>query len=118
MAQQLCNQGAVIEAQIFNCKPYSRELQVSQCFNCHAYGHLTKACTRRGRCGFCGRDIHKQGDDHCPARKTGSPAYINCRGQYPAWDYRCPAALRERQRIKDAYAHRPRQFVVGGFDIS
>ena len=118
IAQQLCNQGAVIEAQIFNCKPYSGELQVLQCFNCHAYGHLAKACTQRGRCGFCGRDTYKQGDDHCPARKTGSPACINCRGRHPAWDRRCPAALRERQRIKDAYAYRPRQFVVGGSDIS
>jgi hypothetical protein len=117
-AQQMCSQGIVLEAQIFNCEPYSRELQISQCYNCHAYGHLAKACTRRARCGYCGKEAHEKGDSHCPERGAGTPSCINCQGQHTAWDRRCPAARTEKQRIKDAYAHRPRQFVVGGSDVS
>ena len=117
-AQSLCDRGVVIEAQIFNCEPYSGELQITQCFNCHAFGHLAKACTRKTRCGFCGEQSHAGGDRECPRRREGTPSCINCKGQHPAWDRRCRAALGERQRIKEAYAHRPRQFVVGGSDTS
>ena len=117
-AQQMCNIGVVLDAQIFNCKPYSGELQIMQCFNCHAYGHLAKAYTQRTRCGFCSKDTHEEGDTHCPERRTNTPCCSNCGGLHIAWDQRCPAALMERQRIKDAYAYRPRQFMVSRSNIS
>ena len=116
--QQMCNIGVVLDAQIFNYKPYSGELQIIQCFNCHAYGHLAKAYTRKARCGFYGKDAHKEGDTHCPERRSNTPRCSNCGGPHTAWDRRCPAALMERQRIKDTYTYRPRQFVVGRSDIS
>ena len=56
IAQQMYNIGVVLNAQIFNCKPYSGELQIMQCFNCYTYGHLAKACTQRTRCGFCSKE--------------------------------------------------------------
>jgi hypothetical protein len=36
----LCERGLVWQAQIFNCEPYSAELQICQCFSCHQFGHI------------------------------------------------------------------------------
>ena len=117
IVQQMCNMGVVLNTQIFNCKLYSGKLQIMQCFNCHAYGHLAKACTQRTRCGFYSKDIYEEGDTHCPERRTNTLCCSNCGGPYIAWDWRCPAALMERQRIKDIYIYRPRQFIVGRSNI-
>jgi hypothetical protein len=117
-AQEICSRGVILEAQFFNCEPYSGDLKVLQCFNCHAYGHMAKACTRKAKCGFCGTEAHAGGDNNCPKKQGGTPSCINCKGQHAAWDRSCHAALAERQRIKEAYAYRPRQFVVGGSDAS
>ena len=117
-AQSLCEQGLVVDAQIFNCKPYSGELQVTQCFKCHAYGHRAKTCTKKEKCGFCGDPQHNRGNLACPRRKDRAPKCINCKGPHPAWDRSCRVALVEKQRIKDTYEHRPWQFVVAGSDVS
>ena len=117
-AQEICSRGVVLEAQMFTCEPYSGELQVQQCFNCYAYGHLAKVCTRKAKCGYCSNESHIGGDRNCPERTGGAPKCINCKGRHTAWDRSCHGALAERQRIKDAYIHRPRQFVVGGSEMS
>ena len=117
-AQSLCERGLVVDAQIFNCEPYSGELQVTQCFKCHAYGHRAKTCTKKEKCGFCGDPQHNGGDPACPRRKDRAPKCINCKGLHPAWDRSCRVALVEKQQIKDAYEHQPWQFIVVGSDVS
>ena len=59
-----------------------------------------------------------RGDPACPRRKDRAPKCINCKGPHPAWDRSCRVALAEKQQIKDAYEHQPRQFIVAGSDVS
>jgi hypothetical protein len=39
-ATRLCERGLIWQAQIFNCEPYSADLRICRCFNCHQFGHI------------------------------------------------------------------------------
>lgn len=120
-AMELCAQGVVWEAQIFQCSPYKAELKLTQCFKCYKFGHIAAHCKAEARCGGCGAAAHerggKEGENQCPQKKTdGTFALMsccNCGEKHTAWDRRCKVAVQEKKRIQAAYAVRPRQFELG-----
>ena len=107
----LCERGLIWQAQIFNCEPYSADLRICRCFNCHQFGHIGRFCKNKGRCGHCAGAAHPQGDAGCP-QLHGQKKCVNCGGPHPAWERQCPKALEVKEQAHLAYQHRPRQFEV------
>jgi hypothetical protein len=89
-------------------------LQVRQCFKCYKYGHIAKYCRKTARCGHCAAAAHEQrGENACPNKQpSGTKKCVNCRGSHTTWDRACPAYKNASERAKEAYTHRPRQFVI------
>jgi hypothetical protein len=95
-------------------------LRIRQCFKCYKYGHIAKYCRKTARCGYCATAAHEQKDENaCPNKQpSGTKKCVNCRGSHTAWDRACPAYKNASERTKEAYTHRPRQFVVASTTVS
>jgi hypothetical protein len=118
-AQSLCDNGLIWEAQIFDCEPYSPELELRQCFSCHGFGHHARYCTRPARCGHCGGAAHQEGEKACQQYDDDKPKKcVNCTGSHTPWSRRCPALQQQLNRIHEAYAHRPLGFKGAGAESS
>ena len=111
-AQELCSNGLIWRAQLFDCEPYAQELTVRQCFRCYSFGHIGRYCRATARCGRCAGAAHEGGDKTCP--EGSKPSCINCRGDHPSWDKNCQKAQEQRRRAQAAYPYRPKQFQRGG----
>jgi len=110
-AKRLCSDGLIWEAQIFDCEPFCADLRTQQCFKCYQFGHVARYCQKTARCGHCAAAAHVEGERSCPeVAPSGRKRCVNCKGSHTAWDRRCPAARAQRDRIKEAYQHRPMQF--------
>jgi hypothetical protein len=57
-ATRLCDRGLIWQAQIFNCEPYSADLRIRRCFQCHQFGHIGRFCKNKARCGHCAGAAH------------------------------------------------------------
>jgi hypothetical protein len=112
-AQEIICRGLVWQARMFDCEPFDPNLRFLQCFNCYGYGHRARVCKAPARCGHCAGGAHAKGENSCPV-KNGDRVRrcVNCKGKHPAWDRTCPAARTERERVKEAYAHRARRFEI------
>jgi hypothetical protein len=110
-ATRLCERGLIWQAQIFNCEPYSADLRIRRCFQCHQFGHIGRFCKNQARCGHCAGAAHPRGEKECP-QLNGRKRCVNCSGPHAAWDRQCPKALEAKERAQAAYQQRPRQFEV------
>lgn len=112
-AKQLCNNGLIWRAQIFDCEPFSKEVVVRLCYKCYKYGHIAKHCLEGPRCGSCAGVAHQNGERECPSKKDAKyKKCVNCGGNHVTWDSNCPVAKAQRDRARDAYVYRPKQFEV------
>jgi hypothetical protein len=117
-AQALCDRGLIWEAQIFDCEPYSPELELRQCFACHGFGHHAKYCNRPARCGHCGGAAHKD-ENMCPEYgDNGRKKCANCSGGHVPWNRNCPVLREQLSQRREAYAHRPLGFRGTGAESS
>jgi hypothetical protein len=117
-AQALCDRGLIWEAQIFDCEPYSPELELRQCFACHGFGHHAKYCNRPARCGHCGGAAHKD-ENACPEYgDNGHKKCVNCSGGHVPWSRNCPVLREQLSQRREAYAHRPLGFRGTGAESS
>jgi len=117
-AQALCDRGLIWEAQIFDCEPYSPELELRQCFACYGFGHHAKYCNRPARCGHCGGAAHKD-ENMCPEYgDNGRKKCVNCRGGHVPWSRNCPDLQEQLNEKRESYAHRPLGFRGVGTESS
>ncbi|KAM4067385.1 endonuclease-reverse transcriptase domain-containing protein [Hirsutella rhossiliensis] len=87
-ANKICDQGLLLQSELFNSEPYDDSLDPKQCFRCYQMGHLARYCEAKPTCGRCGTDPHP--DNECPAALGQSPHKCPlCGGANPAWDRRC-----------------------------
>jgi hypothetical protein len=86
--------GLVIGAQLFDAGYFDRTLQEKQCYNCHQWGHIGKACVKQARCGRCaGAHITSL----CKETKLSCAA---CGKSHAAWHRReCQAYQRHHDDI-------------------
>jgi hypothetical protein len=86
MQRRAIRGGLVVDAQLFEVRPFERSLQATQCFKCQQWGHTQGACGRRERCVQCAGD-HASRD--CPRERVSC---VNCGKQHRAWQRReCPS---------------------------
>ena len=86
MQRRAIRGGLVVDAQLFEVRPFERSLQPTQCFKCQQWGHTQGACRRRDRCAQCAGD-HASKD--CPKERISC---ANCGKQHRAWQCReCPS---------------------------
>jgi hypothetical protein len=102
------------DAEIFECKLYDVILRIRQCFKCYKYGHIAKYCRKTARCEHCAAAAHEQENENVCSNKqpSGTKRCVNCISRHTAWNRACPAYKNASERAKEAYTHRPRQFVV------
>jgi len=110
-ATKICTRGLILEAQVFQCEPYSPELQPRQCFKCYRFGHIAKFCEKTARCGHCAATAHEEGEAGCPTTRNGAKQRcVNCGDEHSAWDRRCRVAKAVWAEAKEAYKRRPLHF--------
>jgi hypothetical protein len=68
------------------------QTQITQCYNCHEYGHQAVNCTVPTRCGRCG-DEHETKE--C---KATMPKCLHCHEGHEAWNIKCEVRIAERER--------------------
>jgi hypothetical protein len=118
-AKALCENGLLWDCQYFDCEPYEPSLRITQCFRCFEYGHVGRYCAKTARCGHCACVQHEGGEKQCPEKEgSGRKKCVNCSGRHTAFSRDCPVAQKQRERVKEAYAHRPRQFEVRSYTES
>lgn len=67
---------------------YSRDCIITQCFNCHHYGHLSKKCNAKEVCGYCNSKEHKTKEHPNPKDRTKYKCAL-CGGKHAAWSAAC-----------------------------
>jgi len=86
MQRRAISGGLVIDAQLFNARPFEKALLAAQCFKCQRWGHTRFACGKPAKCGQCAGD-HSSGD--CPGLRVSC---VNCGKNHRAWERRiCPS---------------------------
>jgi hypothetical protein len=114
-AKTLCEQGTILDAELYHTEPYDSSLQPRRCYRCHGYGHVGRYCRATARCGHCAGSAHPGGDDDCPARKGEIPhRCVNCQGPHAAWNAGCPAYQEQRAKATAAYGERPLTYAARG----
>lgn len=106
-ANRLCDNGLLLEAELYDCEPFNEGLRPTQCFNCFKFGHIARVCKATPTCGRCGAAAH----ENCPTEKDEIPlCCILCQGSHPAWSRACPVAQPHWERAKQGYTSRPLRF--------
>ena len=78
--------GVIINAQLFDVRPFEKGLQATRCFKCQEWGHTQGACGKRARCGQC---AGQHETNECPKERVSC---ANCGKQHRAWQGQvCPA---------------------------
>ena len=75
---------------------YLPQYQLTQCYNCHQYGHRAASCKNTPQCGQCKSTDHKA--DKCNIEPTQFKC-CNCDGNHEAWNKDCPSRIAERQKL-------------------
>src|SRR5579859_8136190 len=86
----------------YTAKRYTPQLQLTQCYNCHKYGHRAKDCKEKAKCGKCGKTEHTTKECESTAHKCSQ-----CNKEHEAWYHHCPARITEAQRLKMLRSNTP-----------
>ena len=107
MANRLVREGLIDDSTMKNCELFTKECRMTQCFNCHLYGHIAKRCKNPTKCRHCARG-HRSHE--CPVQ--GAKGCLQCAvcGEkgHEAWSRKCRTREKEAARARPAYEARPR----------
>ena len=82
MQRRALRGGLVIEAQLFETRPFEQALMATQCFKCQQWGHTQTACTKPARCGQCAGGHATR---VCPEQRVSC---VNCGKNHRSWQRR------------------------------
>jgi hypothetical protein len=93
---------------------FDPKARITQCFKCQRYGHISRHCMNKQKCGYCGGD---HTTEEC-ADKSQAPrkscAACNSGEQHASWSTACQARLRDMQRAKTVRRTMARLYPVPG----
>lgn len=108
-ANRLIDEGMVVEGVLLYCTRWERDTAPRQCFNCYAYGHISKICTKPARCGKCA-------GGHPTNSHVDSPGAVKrcavCKGEHPAWAKSCLIRRKEVEKTKAKLGAKPKYFKI------
>jgi len=110
-ANLLLDNGIVLGSEYHDCELFFGDCQVTQCFNCQAYGHTAKHCTNKVKCGFCATVGHKTAECSKKEDRTEHRCSL-CKGKHPSWSRDCRARKEQAEAARRAYLSRPTRFQV------
>ncbi|KAI1463980.1 uncharacterized protein F4812DRAFT_468168 [Daldinia caldariorum] len=93
-------------AELFQCEPFTKDARSEQCFKCYRFVHTAKFWEEKARCARCAGPARERGEGEC----TGTIRCRNCGGPHTAWDRACKHLQEAKEKAKEAYIYRPRQF--------
>lgn len=108
-ANRLIDEGIVVEGVLLFCTRWERDTAPRQCFNCHAYGHISKICTKPARCGKCagGHPTDNHADGPGAAKRCAV-----CGGEHSAWAKSCLIRQKEVEKMKARLGAKPKYFKI------
>lgn len=80
---------------------YNRDCIITQCFKCHQYGHLAKACKAKEVCGYCSSKEHNT-RAHLEPRNKANLKCALCGAKHAAWAGACPKRKSILSKIAEA----------------
>jgi hypothetical protein len=95
-ADKCITYGIYINYRHFNTYRYMPHLQITQCFNCHDYGHKAIHCRRKRKCGKCADEGHDTKE--CKSKELKC---VQCNGKHEAWHHDCPRRMEEREGLDE-----------------
>ena len=95
-ANHCIEHGFNINCTLHHAIRYIPQVQITQCYRCHEYGHRSERCTKKQKCGKCSDEAHPTNE--CTESEMKCPL---CKGQHPAWHHEGPNRMAERQRLND-----------------
>lgn len=98
IANAVIQSGLLVEGELKTCERYKREAKITQCLQCHHYGHIGKACNRPQSCGTCAQPHVTAA---CPTKTMSQHKCTVCGGRHAAWSRQC--ATRRAEYEKSAY---------------
>ena len=102
MANLVIEKGVLIDSEFHEALYYDTTQQITQCFNCQAYGHIGPHCGKPIKCGTCAGDHNTRS---CTSEENRKCA--NCNKKHPAWSADCKMRIAAKQRAQFARAQAP-----------
>lgn len=108
-ANQIINDGLIINYEVKHCEMFDKNCKITQCYNCYRYGHIATRCRHPTRCGHCAKG-HRSGT--CPEKENLNVRQCAACGNkgHPAWSQSCRIRIEEQDRTRTARDIRPALF--------
>lgn len=110
MANRLIAEGLINDYGNKECKMFSKDCQITQCFNCHQYGHVRKTCQNQTWCRHCASVylLHA-----CPVAGFAKCCKCTiCGKKHKAWSADCKIRQAQKRQVQAAYKVRPRFYTI------
>jgi hypothetical protein len=98
-ANRLISEGLAMKYDLKIVERFDPRARITQCFKCQRYGHTSRHCMSKQKCGYCGGDHTTEGcADKSEAPRKSCAACSG--GQHTSWSTACPMKLQDIQRAK------------------
>ena len=104
-ANRIIAEGLVVDYEIKDCERFTKGCTMTQCFNCHKYGHIGRSCPNPTACGHCAGG---HPSTECNMETTGR--YRRCAAcsekGHEAWSTSCEISKSEKRKADKAMQNR------------
>lgn len=111
MANRLITEGIIEDYKNKECELFSKDCQITQCFNCYQYSHVGKTCQNQTRCGHCA-EAHSSHSCKVAGLAQHRKCIVCKKDGHQAWSPKCKTRAMQRRRVHVVYESRPRFYTV------
>lgn len=111
MANRLINEELLENYKMKQCKRFSKEERMTQCFKYQHYGHVAKLCQNKTKCGYCAENHHSEDCTYKTMLNHQKCAVCLCSG-HESWSLNCKSRKEQKLKATKAYEERPTIYKV------
>lgn len=104
IANKIIQEGLVINYALHTAVVFNSAFAVTQCFKCHAFGHIAVHCQAGEKCGKC---AEKHATASCQSKENLKCA--NCGCSHAAWSNLCPFKRTQQEKAALTRATAPQR---------